>query len=187
MTPGVVFLEERTVEAFAKAIAKRLGIDGLLTLVPHEGKNDLDKSFVRKIQAWRYPENARFVVLRDNGGANCRDLKQELIGKLEEACRNRVKIRLVMQELESWYLGDLSAIEAAGFLDPGRAAQLQRVERFRDPENQPNAKQLFTELIDRRSTIETASQIGRHVDLQRNVCPAFQHFVEALRWAAQAG
>ena len=35
--------------------------------VPHEGKQDLEKSIPRKLRAWREP-SAHFIVVRDNDG-----------------------------------------------------------------------------------------------------------------------
>lgn len=182
---GVVFLEERTAEAFASAIAVRLGLTDRLTFVPHEGKSDLDRSFPRKIPAWRYPSDARFVIVRDNDGADCRQLKQRLLEKVGTPYRDRVKIRIVMQELEAWYLGDLDAVEAAGFLSAGQAQRLKASTDYRTPEALLQSKQTFMKLVNRRSTIEIASEVGRCANLENNLCAGFRYFLDALRWAAQ--
>jgi hypothetical protein len=42
--------------------------------VPHEGKQDLEKSIPRELRAWREPA-VRFCVLRDNDGSDCEALK----------------------------------------------------------------------------------------------------------------
>lgn len=80
--------------------------------VPHEGKSDLDLSIPRKLQAWREP-GVRFVVVRDNDNLNCIDLKARLANMCAKALRPDTLVRLVCQELESWYLGDLTALADA--------------------------------------------------------------------------
>ncbi len=45
--------------------------------IPHEGKSDLDRSIPRKLSGWRIAGD-RFVIVRDNDGANCIDLKTRL-------------------------------------------------------------------------------------------------------------
>lgn len=80
--------------------------------IPHEGKTDLDRSIPRKLKAWREP-NVRFVVVRDNDSANCITLKKRIKKLCQEAGRPDTLIRLVCQELEGWYVGDLHALEAA--------------------------------------------------------------------------
>ena len=47
--------------------------------VPHEGKQDLEKSIPRKLRAWREP-GVRFVVVQDNDGSDCLARKQHLVG-----------------------------------------------------------------------------------------------------------
>ena len=80
--------------------------------VPHEGKSDLDKSIPRKLKAWLEP-GVRFVVVRDNDNADCSDIKAKLVRQCQQAGRPDTLVRLVCQELESWYIGDLAALAEA--------------------------------------------------------------------------
>ncbi|WP_313083656.1 DUF4276 family protein [Pulveribacter sp.] len=80
--------------------------------IPHEGKSDLDRSIARKLAAWRIPED-RFVIVRDNDSADCMVLKARLRLLCQQAGQPQTLIRLVCQELESWYLGDLAALASA--------------------------------------------------------------------------
>jgi hypothetical protein len=99
--------------------------------VPHEGKSDLDRSISRKLKAWREP-GVRFVVVRDNDNVNCVDLKQRLAKICAEAGRPDTLIRLVCQELESWYLGDVQSL-ATAFPDISVSVSALR-KRFADPD-----------------------------------------------------
>lgn len=127
----VFLLEEYSMKVLLEGLLPRWfpGLDFLC--VPHEGKQDLEKSIPRKLQAWREP-GVRFVVLRDNDGADCRALKDRLVELCRAAGRKDTLVRLACQELEAWYLGDPLAL-ADAFGDPA-LEQLGLKARFRDPD-----------------------------------------------------
>lgn len=79
----VFLLEEYSMKVLLEGLLPRWfpGLDFLC--VPHEGKQDLEKSIPRKLQAWREP-GVRFVVLRDDDGADCRALESRRV----ELCRD---------------------------------------------------------------------------------------------------
>jgi hypothetical protein len=97
----------------------------------------------------------------------------------------RVKVRLVVQELESWYLGDLDAVITAGLLTPQHADSIRRKAKFRNPDRLTNAKQMFEQIVGRQGQIELARTIGPHLSLQDNRSRSFCNFINALRWAAE--
>jgi hypothetical protein len=47
-------------------------------ILNHQGRSDLEQSFPRKMRHWQEP-GIKFIILRDNDGSNCRDLKQRLV------------------------------------------------------------------------------------------------------------
>ena len=70
----VFLLEEPSMKRLLEGLLPRL-MPGLVAghhfvCVPHEGKSDLDRSIPRKLSAWQIPGD-RFVVVRDNDGADC--------------------------------------------------------------------------------------------------------------------
>src|SRR5208337_5287691 len=74
----IFLLEEYSMKVLLDGLLPRL-VPGLQFLcVPHEGKQDLEKSVPRKLRAWREP-GVRFVVLRDKDGGDCRELKRKLV------------------------------------------------------------------------------------------------------------
>jgi hypothetical protein len=107
--------------------------------VPHEGKSDLDRSVPRKLAAWGVPGD-RFVVLRDNDGAVCEDIKAMWVARCAGSGRPDTLVRLVCQELEAWYLGDLEALAAAYQMPKLSAPALRK--RFANPDalNKPSAE-----------------------------------------------
>ncbi|MFM9900269.1 MAG: DUF4276 family protein [Polaromonas sp.] len=117
MTGRLVFLvEEPSMKILLDGLLPNL-LPGLIEgrhflCVKHDGKSDLDRSIPRKLSAWRIPGD-RFVIMRDNDGADCVALKARLQALCRANGRAETLVRLVCQELESWYLGDLQALAKA--------------------------------------------------------------------------
>lgn len=121
MSGRIVFLlEEPSMKILLDGLLPRFlpgAVDGQHFLcVPHEGKSDLDRSIPRKLSAWRVPGD-RFVIVRDNDNADCLQIKARLQALCLASGRPETLVRLVCQELESWYVGDLKAL-AAAFANP---------------------------------------------------------------------
>ena len=103
--------------------------------VPHDGKQDLEKSIPRKLRAWREP-GVRFVVARDQDSADCRQVKARLANLCRNAGRADVLVRVVCRELEAWYIGDPEALVRA-FPEARRRRRMLRElnrARYRNPD-----------------------------------------------------
>ena len=146
-------------------------------LVPHEGKTDLEKSIPRKLKAWREP-NTRFVVVRDNDNADCLGLKQRLRALCAGSGRD-VLIRLVCQELESWYLGDPLALEAT-YAHHDRAIR-QLVRRHPDPDSCRKPAQELGRILPQFQKHDAARRLGRLLTLENNRSSSFKAFVYGVR------
>ena len=96
----------------------------------------------------------------------------------------RVKIRIVMQELESWYLGDLDALWRAGLIAREVAEAQRRKAILKNPDAIQNAKIFLKTKIVAGGQIELARRIGPHLKIADNRSRSFHAFVGALRWAA---
>lgn len=99
----VIFTEERAMKAALEGLLARQ-FPGLIQgqdwfVIDFNGKSDLEKSFPDRMKKWNYG-NPMFVVLRDNDGSDCKQLKQRL-EKLAQPMSKPFKIRVVCQELES--------------------------------------------------------------------------------------
>ena len=126
--------------------------------VPHEGKQDLARSIPRKLRAWREP-GARFCVIRDNDGADCFALKQELIALCEQGGRDDVLVRIVCQELEAWYFGAPDAlVEAFGREELRRVA---RSARFREPDAIVQPARALAKLVPEFQKVSGARRLAR--------------------------
>ena len=145
--------------------------------VPHEGKTDLDRSIPRKLKAWRVPGD-RFVVVRDTDGADCKALKATLKRMCKQADRPDTLVRLVCQELESWYLGDLAAL-ARAFDLPRIDAPANR-KRFIEPDQWQKPSVEVKRLAPAFQKTSGARAMGIHLDTLINTSVSFQVFLQGV-------
>ena len=176
----VFFLEERSaVEMLNGLLPKLLGKNIRHRCIRFEGKQDMEKQLDRKLRKWKNP-NARFVVLRDKDSADCAELKQDLSEMCKQAGRPDALVRIVCHELESWYLGDLKAVET-GLQLTGLSRQQQN-KKFRNPDSLSNAKQELQNLTGNRyQAIAGSREIGRWMSVDQNRSHSFCVFVAGIR------
>ncbi len=146
-------------------------------LLIHEGKHDLEKSIPRKLRAWRDPA-IRFIIARDCDSADCRVVKQRLKRLCVAAGRSDSLVRIVCNELESWFLGDLSAVEKA-FSVKGLSKR-QEKRKFRDPDRLPNAKAELKKLVPSFQSVSGSRAIAPYMSLDQNRSHSFRVFLEGL-------
>ncbi len=181
MKGRVIFLsEEESMDAtirslLAQAFPRMLEKEHWVS-VKHQGKSNLEQSFPRKLRAWCEP-GAQFLILRDNDGGNCVALKERLLSMVPPM-EAPVSIRIVCQELESWFLGDLEAVSRA-YPTVTRHRSFQSLGK-RDPDSLTNAAQLLTELTGTQAKVERAKNIACHLQPSRNRSRSFQVFYQRL-------
>lgn len=183
MNGRVVFLlEEPSMQVLLDKLLPRVfsgWVEGQHFLcVPHEGKGDLDRSIPRKLEAWGVPGD-RFVIVRDTDGADCVDLKRRIVDACTASGRPDTLVRLVCQELEAWYLGDLQAL-ADQYAQPALAKR-SRQARFRDPDAIVKPSHELTKMIPDFGKRAGARAIGARLDPSRNTSRSFQHFISGVR------
>ncbi|HLA35942.1 MAG TPA: DUF4276 family protein [Rhodocyclaceae bacterium] len=152
--------------------------------IPHEGKSDLDKSIPIKLKAWRIPGD-RFVIVRDNDNADCSDLKARLRNICEDNGRSDTLVRLICQELESWYIGDLQAL-ARAFNSKLDTPALRK--RFAEPDAWEKPSQELTRLVHEFQKGSAARLMAQHMHEIGNRSRSFNVFIDGLkRMAKQMG
>ena len=177
--------EELSAKIVTVEICRRLGCGDRLTVIEHMGKQDLLRSMRRKLDAWRVLPLPRFVVLRDNDNVpNCRAAKAELESAIPQRPGLEVRVRLIMQELEAWYLCDMPALSLAGLIAPQALESVSSKAKFRQPESMADPKTAFRSLTHVSGAISAARQIAPHLDIENAKSPSFAHYINALRWAA---
>lgn len=195
-------VEEQSMENFLKAmLPKMLPEDISFRIHPHQGKAALLRNIENRLRGYAkwLPDDYRIVVIVDRDGDNCEELKC----KLEKACNSaglrsrrsaegsdwQAVTRIVVEELEAWYFGDWSAVQAAY---PKVSSNTPRKARYRDPDAIAGGTwEAFERILQRNGYFkqglpkaEVATKIGSHIDPERNRSHSFKVFRGAVRVAS---
>jgi hypothetical protein len=141
----VFLLEEPSMREVLKILLPKLLPQHVeFQLIIHKGKQHLEKAIPYKLRQWRLP-NTQFIIVRDQNSDDCVRLKQRLKQLCQQAGQPNALIRIVCHELESWFLGDLAAVEKA-FNRKGIAKQ-QNNKKYRVPDHLANAAEELQKLV----------------------------------------
>ena len=170
-------LEEPSMKELLKMILPRVLPEGVqYYLIKHEGKQDLEKSLPRKLKA--ITQDARFIVVRDQDSADCYEVKQRLCAICSSSGRADTVVRIACREMESWFLGDLQAVEKA--YNIGGLSRRQQQRKYRNPDGLNNAAQELKRLVPTYQKISGARTIGQHMDINNNCSVSFRVFIEGV-------
>lgn len=147
-------------------------------VLKHRGNADLRKSIPVKLKSWRIPDT-RFVVLHDQDGRDCVELKHELVKLCADAGRPDTLVRIVCQELESWYFGDLDALEAVYGNDVSK--RIRNKAPFRVPDAIAKPSRELERLIPEFQKGAASEGVSRHMVPDGNSSASFQVFVSGVR------
>ncbi len=194
----IEFLVEETSaeEALRNLIPRILGTDATFDIHPFNGKTDLKNRLSMYLRGRKHylSNDWRIVVLVDRDDEDCKTLKSELeeislnIGlktKSVEKDNFQVLNRIAIEELESWFFGDVEAIVTAY---PKISLNIANQERYRDPdaiaggtwealERLLQAKGYHLSGLPKRTV---ARKISEHMEPNRNRSKSFQVFRDAL-------
>jgi hypothetical protein len=178
----VFLLEEKSAQAMLQGLLPRI-LDPRVQprLMVFEGKQDLERQMVKRMQGYVNP-NARFIVLRDQDSApDCKVVKAKLLGLCAQAGRHAVSlVRIACHELESFYLGDLQAVEAA--LGVTGLVRHQNTARFRIADHVANPSRELAKLT--RGAYQKVSgsrRIGPHLNINNIRSTGFKNLIEGVR------
>ncbi|MBA8928670.1 hypothetical protein BC739_005887 [Kutzneria viridogrisea] len=139
-------------------------------------------------------EEIRIVVLVDRDDDNCVELKQVLADCAAEAGlpQHVVLKRIVVDELEAWFFGDVPALCAAY---PRVSRDLAGQVKYRDPEEIPGkASKALEHLLQssgyhprKLAKVRAATDIAEHMDVESNRSKSFQVFRDGLRRLVSEG
>ncbi len=141
----VCLLEEPSAKEMLKAILKRILPEEIsVKYIVFEGKQDLEKNLKLRLKRWLIP-NSLFLVMRDQDSGDCVIIKNNLKQKVLDSSKNEFTIiRVACHELETFYLGDLAAVENG--LNITGLAQKQNKGKYRNPDRLSNAKEELIKL-----------------------------------------
>lgn len=176
----VFFLEEPSAREMLKGLIPRMFPFPMdVRYVVFEGKQDLDRNIARRLRGWRDP-NSILVVMRDQDAADCTNVKRSLVWKCQDAGRADTVVRIACRELESWYFGDLAAVESGlGISDLVRHGR-KRKYRVPDDIHSP-AVELAKITGNAYQKVSGSRAIGPVLSMESNKSHSFGVFVEGIR------
>ena len=195
-----LLVEEASAEAALQELLPRIiGDAATFRIHAFQGKRDLMDKLPIRLRGYRrwLPNDWRVVVLVDADSDDCRELK----GRLDTAAQGaglttksatlpgmpfQVLNRLVIEELEAWFFGDVEALQAAYPRVPealGRRAPYRDPDAIRGGTWEALARVLRRHRYHREGfpKITVARNISRHMDPVRNRSRSFQVFREGLQ------
>lgn len=182
----VFFLEEESAKALLEKLVQRMQPAREpvpCRFVVFEGKQDLQQNLARKIRCYRNPA-AHFFVLQDQDRSDCLELKKRLRAICAGAGRPDTKVRIACRELESFYLGDLAAVEKA--LGTRGLAKRQGREKFRDPDRLQNPANELEHLTSYNyQKVAGSRAIGEHLDLWNSRSKSYLCLVQSIHAVLQ--
>jgi len=178
-------LEEYSMKVFLENLLPRILPESIKLnehyfLRSHEGKSDLRKSIPLKIRAYNNLNiPIGIIILQDQDSNDCVLLKKEL-QSLCCSSKSNVKclIRIVCRELESWYLGDMNAIQNA--YPQFNSRKYRNKAKYRNPDN-VNASIEMKKIIPLFQKVEGARRISPFIDFDNNKSTSYRHFVLGLK------
>jgi hypothetical protein len=120
------------------------------------------------------------VVLRDKDSGDCARIRQRLVEKCARAGKPGTLVRIAIHELESWYLGDLAAVETG--LELRNLARKQAARKFREPDRIARPVHELRALTNKKyQKVSGSRAIGPHLSLTDNCSRGFMKFISGVR------
>jgi len=175
----VCFLEEPSAKEMLKGVLPRLlPADIECTYIVFEGKQDLEKQLVRKLRNWLKPDST-FLVMRDQDAADCEAVKERLSELCREAGKPEALVRIACHELESFYFGDLNAVEQG--LAITNIARNQKKAKYRVPDNIINPCDELEKLTSGAyQHVSGSRSIAPHLSLDHNTSHSFNVLLSGI-------
>ena len=193
------FLEEPSAEVVLKSILPKI-LSAKVNLIYRvfEGKDDLLKELPMRLKGCYWERNEkRIIVLIDEDREDCHELKAYLEKAAHEAgfvtksraAQNenfQVVNRVVIEELEAWFFGDIEALHTAY---PRIPENLQSKRKYRNPDAiRGGTYEALEHLLiqknyyrGRISKSTVAQNIAQHMVPSRNRSKSFRVFVAGVK------
>jgi Domain of unknown function (DUF4276) len=184
-------VEEASTEIALKEIVPKI-IGNVHTFKIHnfQNKDRLLKRLPERMKAYAnfIPDDLRIVILVDEDRSNCQELKKKLCDATSIVTQKKGNIvlhRIVVEELESWFIGDVAAIRAEYEKIP---VSLSQQAKFRNPDAIKGGTWEELDKILKKYGYETglqkmdfAQKVSPHMDVENNQSRSFQVFRDGLR------
>jgi len=172
----VILTEEPSMKLFIETLVRRYFPNLSVKVKAYRGKQDLEKGIPKILKSWQIP-NTYFIVVHDQDSWDCRVLKHNL-KEICDSIRSGVVIRIACTELESWYWGDLVAVERA--FNRNGLTSLMRKKKYRVPDNIINPKDELKKHLPKYEQQAGARVIAENIDAFNNTSYSFNKFFQSL-------
>ena len=134
---------------------------GCFRILKFEGKRDLLKRFTNIMKSWGSSKGpTRFVVLVDQDGEDCRELKQKIQEKIQDIDNEKCIVCIACRELEAWYLANPDELQKVYPL----FSKIRNKKHFReDPSNIKQPARMLDKHIPEFRKIEAAERMGEEL------------------------
>jgi hypothetical protein len=184
-------VEEASTEIALKQIVPKI-IGNIHTFKIHnfQSKDRLLKRLPERMKAYAnfVTDDLRIVILVDEDRSDCQKLKKKLCHASSIVTQKKGNIvlhRIVVEELESWFIGDVAAIRAEYEKIP---VSLSQQAKFRNPDAIKGGTWEELDKILKKYGYETglqkmdfAQKVSPHMDVENNQSRSFQVFRDGLR------
>lgn len=198
-----VLVEEPSAEAALTALLPKIvpSVPWQLRVFP--GKQGLLRRLPARLHgysAWAPATGTRLLVLLDRDRDDCMELKAKVSKMVVDAglavasalgTSGTVLPRIVVQELEAWFLGDAPALRNAFPRLPDGLAQRAK---YRDPDGITDTSRVLESLLQQHNyhssglqKLALAHEVAPHMDVDNNSSRSFQVFRDGLRRLVSEG
>ncbi|GAB2682953.1 DUF4276 family protein [Saccharopolyspora gloriosae] len=198
-----VLVEEPSAEAALSALLPKIVPVTPWQLRVFPGKQGLLRRLPARLHgysAWAPATGTRLVILLDRDRDDCLELKTEVSKMVVDAGlrvasatepAGTVLPRIVVKELEAWFLGDVPALRSAF---PRLPAGLAQRAKYRDPDGITDTSRVLESLLQQHNyhvsglqKLALAHEVAPHMDVDNNSSRSFQVFRDGLRRLASEG
>lgn len=181
-----IFTEELSLKNVLDEILPKILPEGIFfRIYPHQGKEDLENALKKTLPSISKIPGSKILITRDQDNNDCVQLKTYINDMVKNNCHCEYSIRIICKELESWFLGDMQAIEKAyprfkadNYINK---AEFRNVDKIQYPNRQ--LLKLLPEYADRQTLpkLEVSENISKHLDIDNNLSSSFYHTIAAIK------
>jgi integrase len=188
-----ILVEEPSMEAALKVLLPKILVDCSFEIHPHQCKQDLLKHLAKRLRGYAkwIPKNWRIIVIVDRDNDDCKNLKARLEQiALEANLKTRTSAqrsdwtvvnRIAIEELESWYFGDWTAVQKAY---PKVVQTIPYKAKYHNPDHiKGGTWEAFEKILQRAGyfagglrKIESVKQIAQYMVPKKNKSHSFRVF-----------
>jgi hypothetical protein len=181
-----IFTEEASIKnVFDVLLPKILPPDVSFRIYPHQGKQDLERAISKTVPSISKMPGSKILITRDQDYNDCKKLKKKLLNWLEGKCSCDLFVRIVCRELESWFLGDLQAVEKAFNRFNEKQYSGKKELRNVDSVNKPSdyLRRIIPEYSNKENLpkLEASSKIAKYMNINNNKSSSFNHTINAIK------